>query len=165
MGDIARLRPLDNRRKYTVMNVSIKCGPLWYICDKTNLSCPWICVFFFNLNLHHVTWVFNNFADICLVISTYFSHSAFGEVNESTTQPKFPKSADSFAEWGSVWLNHTECTMEGPEEEKNQEKVMCVPKARLESKIHYTGGRSECKPESFIVRSPGFLNCSQNHSH
>lgn len=101
-------------------------------------------VLLFNLDLDNVAWMLDNLADVRLVLSPDLTGKAFGQVNESSNEPVFPKDTNSSAEGGSIRLDHAEGAMERPEKEEEKEEVMGVP-------------------ESFKVSTSGLLHSSSGH--
>lgn len=85
------------------------------------------------------------------MVSTNLSGNSLRQVDESSVRPVLPKHTDSRrsnagAERRHVRLNHAEGSVDGPEEEEDNEHVVSVP-------------------ESFVVGPSRLLNRSEHHAH
>lgn len=82
-----------------------------------------------DLNLANVARMLNDLGDVRLVSSTYFAGNAFSQVGKSTVHPVLPEDTNSIAERRKIGLNHTEGSMDRPEDEEYDEQMVHVPEA------------------------------------
>jgi hypothetical protein len=86
-------------------------------------------VLLLDLNLANVAGVLNDLGDVCLVSSTDLTRNTLTEVCESTVHPVLPEDTDTIAKGRKVGLDHAEGTVDGPEDEEDDEEVVSVPEA------------------------------------
>jgi hypothetical protein len=117
----------------------------------TYLTSTGIGVLLLDLNLANVAGMLNDLGDVRLVASTDFTRNALTEVGESTVHPVLPENTNAIAEGRKIGLDHAEGTVNGPEDEEDDEEVMRVPEALKVSSACVLGG-CEC-------------NCVQSDEH
>jgi hypothetical protein len=86
-------------------------------------------VLLLDLNLANVAGMLNDLGDVRLVASTDLTRNTLTEVGESTVHPVLPENTNAIAEGCKVGLDHAEGSVDGPEDEEDDEEVMCVPEA------------------------------------
>lgn len=78
-------------------------------------------VFLLDLHFADVARVLNDLGDICLVSPTYFSRDTLGQICKAAVHPVLPEDTDAIAERRKVGRNHTEGSVNGPEDEEDDE--------------------------------------------
>lgn len=86
-------------------------------------------MFFLDLNFANVARVLNNLGNVRFVSATNFTCNALSQIGEPPIHPILPEYTNTVTEWRKVRLDHTECSMDRPEHEEDNEKVMSVPEA------------------------------------
>lgn len=76
----------------------------------------------------------NDLCDVCPVTTSHLACDTLGQVNETAVHPVLPEDSNSRcanagAERCNIWLNHAESSVDGPEEEENDEHVVSIPEA------------------------------------
>lgn len=94
--------------------------------EEDVLSCPGLRMLLLDLNLADIARVLNNLGDVCLVSPADLASNSLRKVDISSVHPVLPedadgRGADGHAEWRKVGLDHTECAMDRPEEEEDDE--------------------------------------------
>lgn len=84
-------------------------------------------MFLLDLQLNDIAGVLDNLGNVRLVSSTNLPHHSFQQVDESAPHPILIEDTRTEAEGRCICLDHTECTMDGPENEEHDEEVMGVP--------------------------------------
>ena len=82
-----------------------------------------------NLQLHDVAGVLDDFRDVRLVSSADFPHHSLDQVDEPAPHPVLVEDARTKAERLCICLDHAESSMDGPENEEDDEEVMGVPES------------------------------------
>lgn len=119
--------------------------------EENVLSSPGLGVLLLDLDLANIAGVLNNLGNVRLVASTNLTSNTLSQVDETAVHPVLPKhtdgrSANAGAERSKVGLNHAEGTVDGPEEEEDDEHVVSVP-------------------ESLIIGTAGLLDRGEDHTH
>lgn len=91
------------------------------------LSSTGLGVLLLDLNFANVAGVLDDLGDIRLVSSSYFTGNSLGQVRKSTIHPVLPEDTDTVAEGRKVGLNHAEGSVDGPEDEEDDEQMVHVP--------------------------------------
>lgn len=95
----------------------------------TYLASTGLGVLLLDLDLANIARVLNDFRDVRLVSSSNFTCNSFGQICETSIHPVFPEDTDSIAERRKVRLDHAEGAVDRPENEEDDEEMVCVPKA------------------------------------
>ena len=95
--------------------------------NLTYLSSTGRGVLLLDLNLADIARVLNDLGDVRLVLSPNFTGDTLSQVGKSTVHPVLPKDTDTIAEGRKVWLNHAEGSVNGPEDEEDDEEMVHVP--------------------------------------
>jgi hypothetical protein len=82
-----------------------------------------------DLDFANVAGMLNDLGNVRLVASSDLTRNTLTEVGESTVHPVLPENTDTIAEGCKVGLDHAEGTVNGPEDEEDDEEVMRVPEA------------------------------------
>lgn len=110
------------------------------------LSSAGLSVLLLDLNFANVAGMLDDLGDVRLVSSSYFTGDALGEVRKSTVHPVLPEDTDTVAEGRKVGLNHAEGSVDGPEDEEDDEQMVHVP-------------------ETFEVRATSLLRSRDSDGH
>jgi hypothetical protein len=97
-------------------------------------------VLLLDLDLADVAGVVDDLGDICLVATADLTGNSLSQVRESTVHPVLPEDTDTVAERRKVGLNHAEGTVDGPEDEEDDEHVVRVPEALKVGTTRLLGG-------------------------
>lgn len=83
----------------------------------------------------------DNLRDECLVPSPDLARYAFKQIHKSTQHPVLPENTDAVAEGFKIRFDHTERSMDGPEDEEYDEKVMSIPESLKVGPSRFLHGR------------------------
>lgn len=86
-------------------------------------------MFLLDLNLTDVAWMLNDLGNVRLVCASDLTSDSLRKISESTVHPVLPENTDTIAEGRKVGLDHAKRSMDGPENEEDDEQMMHVPKA------------------------------------
>lgn len=86
-------------------------------------------MFFLDLHFHHIAWVLDDLGDIRLVSSSDLAGNPLSQIRKSSIHPVLPEDTDTVAERRKIGFDHAESTMDGPEYEEDDEKMMRVPES------------------------------------
>ena len=94
--------------------------------EEDVLSSPGLRVLLLNLDLADVARVLDDFGDVRLMSPTNLAGNSLRKIDVSAVHPVLPedtdgRGAEGHAEWREVGLDHTECAMDRPEEEEDDE--------------------------------------------
>lgn len=78
------------------------------------------------------------------VAATHLPRKPLRQIDEPTEHPVLPENTDSRAKGRDIWSHHAEGTVDGPEDEEQDEEVVGVP-------------------ESFVVGATRLLHGGQDH--
>ncbi len=84
---------------------------------------------FLDLYLDYLARMLNHFGNICLMPPTNFSQNSFDEIGKASIHPEFPERTGALTKWAGICFDHTESSVDRPENEEDDKKVMRVPKA------------------------------------
>jgi hypothetical protein len=101
---------------------------------------------FLDLHLANVAGVLDDLGNVRLMSSPDLTGDTFGQVRESTVHPVLPKDTDTIAERRKIRLDHTERSVNRPENEEDDEEVVHVP-------------------EAFEVCATGLFRCCDGNGH
>lgn len=93
----------------------------------TYLSSASLGVLLLDLNFADVAWMLNDLGNVRLVSSSNLTRDTFSKIRKSTIHPVLPEDTDAVAKGRKVGLNHTESSMDRPEDKEDDEQVMCIP--------------------------------------
>lgn len=96
--------------------------------EENVLSSQGTAVVLLDLDLDDLGGVEDDSRDDRLLLGTPFTGETFQQVNKAAGNPVLPETGDILAVRGAVGSEKAESTMEGKEEEEDQEEVMPVPK-------------------------------------
>lgn len=122
-----------------------------------------------NLDFADVAWVLNDLGNVCLVSSSNLTGNALSQVREPTIHPVLPEDTNTVTEGREVRLNHTECSVDGPEDEEYDKKVMSVPEtleigtSRLLCSCQ--GNSHQCDKHNITTPSGTCCKIGQNEAH
>lgn len=71
----------------------------------------------------------DDLGDECFVPSPNFSSDPFQQVNEAAVHPVLPEHTRACTERRGVCFDQTESSMDRPENEKNDEEMVSIPKS------------------------------------
>lgn len=101
--------------------------------------------------------------------STYFTCDALAEIRESSVHPVLPKDTDAIAERRKVGLDHAESSVDGPEDEKDDEEVVRVPEALEVCTSRFLCRREcdrhECHQHNISTPARASRKVGQNEAH
>ena len=86
-------------------------------------------VLLLDLDLDDVARVLDDLGNKRFVPPPDLAHDPFQQIHKTACHPIFPENANTIAERLEIGLNHTERSMDRPENEENDEKVMRVPES------------------------------------
>ncbi len=86
-------------------------------------------VLLLDLDLADVAGMLNDLGNVGFVSSTDLTSDTLGQVGESTPHPVLPEDTDTSAEGRKVRLDHAESSVNGPEDEEDDEEMMGIPEA------------------------------------
>lgn len=86
-------------------------------------------VLFLDLDFHDVTGMLDDFGNVGLVSATDFTRGSLSKVRKSTVHPVFPENTNAIAKGRKIRLDQAEGTVNGPENEEDNEQMMGIPKS------------------------------------
>lgn len=96
-----------------------------------------------DLNFANVARVLNNLGNVRLVSAPDLTGDTLTQVCKSSIHPVLPEDGNTSAKGRKVGRNHAESTVDGPEQEEDDEEVVHVPET-LKVCTTRTFGRREC---------------------
>ena len=102
---------------------------MWGVEIETYLTGARLGVLFLDLHLDHVARMLNDFRNKRLVSPSNLPRDAFAKIRKSTQHPVLPENANAVAEGLKVGPDHTEGSVDGPEDKKYNEQVVGVPES------------------------------------
>ncbi len=102
--------------------------------EENVLSSSGLGILLLDLDFANVGRMLNDLGDVGLVLSTDLSCDSLGEVNVSSVHPVLPENTNGTGSntntvRSKIGLNHTEGSVDGPEDEEDDEHVVGVPEA------------------------------------
>jgi hypothetical protein len=85
----------------------------------THLAGPRFAVLLLYLHLHNIAGMLNDLRNVRLVSSSDLAGDSLQQVDEASIHPVFPENTDSITEGCKIRLNHTEGSVDGPEDEED----------------------------------------------
>jgi hypothetical protein len=124
---------------------------------------------FLDLDFADVARVLDDLGNVRLVSATNFASDTLSQVRESTVHPVLPENTDTITEWRKVGLNHAKGSVDGPEDEEDDEEVMRVPETlKVRTARSFGSGKSDChqgKEHDVTAPSRTGGKIGQNEAH